>query len=336
MVLYILTISVVEDERSIDRLFTIYVLSFAFYGIWGITSGGRVPFHVNMNNEDAFGPFMAMGVPMAFFFAHRMGSISYRSISVFVICVIGVVASFARGAFLSLCSGIVYIWYLYHRKIAAFFSVVIIFMVILASSSIIFKESSYWDEMSTIIDAHKADVGDLGRQYLWTSAVKMFLAHPIEGVGPRNYGIVLPRFTTPEQIEPRGIRYSEIYGRVPHNIYMQILAEMGIIGSVAFLLLVTIFFKRNRITRRAYEVLNKRSRFGHFEQKPDGTDDIRKYYYLAIATQGAFIIYLVNGLFYDLLYFHWFSDLLILNSLVYQASRKRALNMADVHRTVCN
>lgn len=336
LILYILSVSVIKDEKNIFRLFKIYFWSFIFYGLWGIASGGLVPFHVHLNNEDAFGPFMAMGVPMIFFTAHRKGSVNYKEMSGFVLCIIGVVASFARGAFLSLCAGIVYIWYRYHRKIMALFLILIIFLIILATAAVVFREDSYWKEMSTIFDAHKEEmsVGDTGRQFLWKKALEMFIENPITGVGLRNYGFVITRYTTPAELERRDSRYSEIYGKVPHNIYLQLLSEMGTVGSVAFFFLVAVFFKRNRRTSSAYEKLIKQGKAIHQPSSSERIDNARKYYYLTIAIQGAFVIYLVNGLFYDLLYIHWLSDLLIMNSLVYQLSRRDSLNEGADHGLV--
>ena len=202
LILYILTVSVLQQENNVERLIKLYLFSFTFYALWGIVGGGRVSFHINLKNEDAFGPFMAMGVPLAYFVAHRTGAINYREMGVFILCIIGIIASFARGAFISLCMGLAYIFIRYKRKVFALIIMVFVILMIIASASVMFKDS-YWNEISTIFEAHEetVGVGDTGRQFLWMNAWRMFLMHPILGVGPRNYGFVILRVTTFDEID---------------------------------------------------------------------------------------------------------------------------------------
>ena len=99
----------IRDDRSLNRLLKLYLGAFVFYGLVGITNRGLVPFHVLLNNEDAFGPFMAMGVPLIFC-ASQAGPGRRRFLLTTLLCVAGVVSSFARGAFLSLCAALFYLW----------------------------------------------------------------------------------------------------------------------------------------------------------------------------------------------------------------------------------
>lgn len=327
LMLYILTISLLKEEKYIDRLFKLYLLSFVYYSLWGIPNGGRVPWHVHMSDEDAFGPFMAMGVPMAFYMAHRSGAINYKEMSVSILCILGVVASFARGAFLSLCAGVVYIWYRYHRKFLAFLTVMIISVLVLAAAAVMFQDS-YWEEMSTILDSHKDEVGvgDTGRQFLWKNAWKMFLDHPLFGIGLSNYGFLLPRYATLDEMARLNISHSETYGRQPHNIYLQMLAEMGIAGIMTYLVLIATFIYQSNSIRKKYLDTKKQNDIKYRENTKDGAARIIKYYHLTLALQGALFVYLVNGVVYNLMYIHWFSDLLIINTLLYnETSNKESL-----------
>jgi hypothetical protein len=69
----------------------------------------------------------------------------------------------------------------------------------------------------------------LGHQGHFTSAYKIFLDNPIFGVGIKNF-----------RYECKKPQYKDIYSCTthPHNTYMQLLAETGIIG---FLFIFTIF-----------------------------------------------------------------------------------------------
>lgn len=86
-----------------------------------------------------------------------------------------------------------------------------------------------------------SDAGAIDRKFLWSAALRMFIAKPIFGVGlgtfMENYHIFWVR--------PTGeIAYA-------HNCYLQTLAETGIIGLGAFLLLLFIWL------RKTLEILSK-------------------------------------------------------------------------------
>ena len=97
-------------------------------------------------------------------------------------------------------------------------------------------------------------------------------------------------------------------------------------GAVAFCIITFAFFNRNRVAKIKYKKIKVRQVDFINDSNKEYAERTMRSYYLALALQGAFVIYLVNGLFYDILYMHWFSDLLILNTLVYQISRKNTLN----------
>lgn len=75
------------------------------------------------------------------------------------------------------------------------------------------------------------DFTSSSRLALWGTAGVMFLQHPVLGVGYGNYRSLYNDYlpgVTPNQLDS-------------HNLYLQFLAETGIIGFVAFFLIVTMF-----------------------------------------------------------------------------------------------
>lgn len=62
----------------------------------------------------------------------------------------------------------------------------------------------------------------------WVAAERMFAAAPALGVGPGNYAVAYPAFRLPRWEEPLGHA---------HNIYLNVLAESGIVGFAGFVIL---------------------------------------------------------------------------------------------------
>ncbi len=74
-----------------------------------------------------------------------------------------------------------------------------------------------------------------GRSDIWKIGLRMVRANPVVGVGSGNYQIVEPQYLN---TEPGQILRGDLIVTTPlpaHNIYLHILAEMGIIGLALFL-----------------------------------------------------------------------------------------------------
>lgn len=76
----------------------------------------------------------------------------------------------------------------------------------------------------------------------WAAAGRMFAAAPLLGIGPGNYAAAYPAYRLPRWEEPLGHA---------HNIYLNVLAESGIIGFAAFVVLwiVSVVFVLRRRKR---------------------------------------------------------------------------------------
>jgi O-antigen ligase len=72
------------------------------------------------------------------------------------------------------------------------------------------------------------------RIYIWKSAWKMFLDHPILGIGFSAFSKVYPYYRLPQAIE-ENMSFA-------HNLPLNLLAETGILGFISFSLLVFQFF----------------------------------------------------------------------------------------------
>jgi putative inorganic carbon (hco3(-)) transporter len=71
-----------------------------------------------------------------------------------------------------------------------------------------------------------------GRSDLWRIAVLQFQDEPLHGVGLGNYPVVAPRYVTAE-IEHTEL-VNSIAPRTTHNMYLEIAAELGMLGLVTF------------------------------------------------------------------------------------------------------
>jgi putative inorganic carbon (hco3(-)) transporter len=86
-----------------------------------------------------------------------------------------------------------------------------------------------------------------GRSSEMLTGLAMFAEHPILGVGAGNYYNNYQHYAQQIGIEFRA------EARDPHSLYIQLLAETGILGTVAFLLMVIFLFDALNKACRAIE-----------------------------------------------------------------------------------
>jgi O-antigen ligase len=127
-----------------------------------------------------------------------------------------------------------------HRKVVAACAVAAVLVLLLVAPP------TYWNEVRSISTA--AEKGDTGetRLYFWGIGWKMFLAHPIVGVGTNNFGIRAPEFQDPYRVAWR----SHTWGRVAHSMYFTLLPELGLVGTVLFAAILVWCFRVWRRLRR--------------------------------------------------------------------------------------
>lgn len=154
----------------------------------------------------------------------------------------GVVATSSRGGFLGLVATAVYLVFAgpNRKTIVGWIAVGAVGLALLAGPT-------YWNEVRSIKTA--GNEGDTGEQrlYLWGLAWRMYLDHPVLGVGSENFGANAPHY---EDIE-RSIAFGEhLWGRAVHSMYFQLLSEHGTVGVLLFAMILGGTATRLRRIRR--------------------------------------------------------------------------------------
>lgn len=122
------------------------------------------------------------------------------------------------------------------------------------------------------------------RLIMWAAGERMFLDHPLLGVGPACFGTA----------------YRDQYGGnrgiwVPHSLYIEAISERGVIGTLPFLLIFVQIFRTNAATRRRLREVLRKDAPRSFE------------FCLSVGLELGFVGYLVSGAFVAvLMYPHTF------------------------------
>lgn len=308
---YLLVIATVNFVRTPRQALPILLMFPLQYFWWAIhaRASGQVEWHSIYANFDGFGPLAVMGMGLCFYFALSAKSKAFKWLNFILAgyCVVGVVASFARGAVLAAGLVVFIIWLRSPRKMLTASAVLLAVAILLVASNALFP-GKFWPEISSAFTEGTQEGTGRDRWELWKAALKVWLTQPVIGVGPGQFG------PNAAQMFGAGQLYgyenpAHLYDRNLHSIFVQIFTEFGILGTAAFIWILVDFWKRNRSLQNSEASLAwALATGGRFELR-----------YILIALEVAMTGYLATGFFYAQLYNHWFYTLIAVNAMLCMA-----------------
>lgn len=329
IVFYILTLATlawVKDARQARPIILMmFVGQFLWWGVFGVLHGA-VPWHSNLANFDGYGPMMGMGIGMAFYFGLSTTNKRLRNLAFLaaLLCVAGVVGSFARGAVLGAIAVFGYVWLRWPQKGKATMALAAAGLVVVITASFLSNSvrggdpnspKGFFADFLTVTDELNAEKGGSSndRRMLWSTATLLFQQSPLIGVGVGNFGPAASALPNSAFEGWNLDNPGKLWDRALHSSYYQILCEGGLIGCILYGWMLYDFLRRNRAIRTPQAIQQWRAISG-------GEFDLR---YLAWGLEAGMIGFLVDSVFYNQLYVHWFYTLLITNLLLYQLTRSR-------------
>jgi hypothetical protein len=300
----------IRSVRQAAPIIALIVGQFAWFAVFAGTKG-LVPWHPTLANYDGFGGLMVQGAGICYWFAVAAKS---RRVKIFLFalaayCVLGVVASFARAAFLSLVAVVGWIWVRSPRKLLTATVIFAGAIVVVVAATVIFDAGFFWKEIMSAFEEGTETGTGAQRWEVWKVGFKVWMQHPIIGVGGNNFGaFAATHFKFGElAVFPNP---SVLYGHNLHNTFMQVLSEFGLVGIGAFAWAVWDFQKRNREIREPGAV-------ARWAQQ-NTTWDLR---YLALGLEAANIANLLSGMFYATFFMPWFFTTWVANRMLWAVTR---------------
>ena len=203
-----------------------------------------------------YGAMTAFLVPLIFgiYFSKKHPPLIQAILLVLIaINLIALFFSYTRAAWLSIIAAL-FVWLLIHLKIK--FSL-ILGVVTTIGVFVFFSWTSIEQSMSKNKSEHTTedfgkrlesaanvttDASNLERINRWSCAIEMFQERPIFGFGPGTYAFEYARFQKPENLTIISTNFGD--GGNAHSEYLGPLAEMGFMGLIVVLILISaIFYK---------------------------------------------------------------------------------------------
>jgi probable O-glycosylation ligase (exosortase A-associated) len=280
--LYFIVIGLIDDREKFRKFLICFLLVNGFICVFGLYNFFVLGKYIDelstggfISDGNDFAAVMNAAIPFAFFLyqAERSGKGKMFYGLLTVLFVLGVICAFSRGGWVGLIGVFLFLILLSSQRMKTI-------MVVLGAVVIIMLAvpQGFKDEFNTI----SAESGTgLMRVQLWEAGFRMFLDHPVFGVGMSNFSSVHGRFYM--QANPYTYRWSTV-----HDIYVQLFTELGLTGAVAFGFIIWYIFKDNWIVRRKLKTAGQTKSFP---------------YAISQGLMVGLLGYLISGIFLSVLYY---------------------------------
>lgn len=295
--IYVMILFGVRTEKQLKGFIWVYILCIAFifcesffYAIQGLhiryNSGAMRLFGPPglYGHPNSLGGVTAASLPFFYFMIRSKKSLTIKIflIALILIALRVVMYTNSRTAFVGVISFFVLVWLFSRKKILSAIIISIVCLSIWQFTPDEAKERLFSLKEAPSYIQGEIEGGDAmsNRMELIKIAIDIFREYPLTGVGIGNF------------IGYAGTHYN--MWLVTHNLYTQILSETGIIGAIAFILLIIYIFRNLRESERTIKTNNISNTF---------------LINMTVATYAFLILRLFIGLFGDDLYenYWWIS-----------------------------
>jgi O-antigen ligase len=249
-VMFFVVAGAVRGPRDLERLLWVYFLSATMYAAVTITrfdaggAGGWRLGDLYYYDANDFATFALTAMPFGLYGLRTGRTALARGCAAagLLLLLLAFVRTGSRGGFVALMvmGGYLIVRFTAVRlqwRLAAAGAIVV---VALGAAS-----AEYWERMGTILsddDYNRTD--ESGRLQIWQRGLGYMLSFPVFGVGPNNFGTAEGTLSELAQRQQYGVG---VRWNAPHNSFVQVAAELGIVGLALFLALFVTAFKALRI-----------------------------------------------------------------------------------------
>lgn len=236
VVMYLLLVLTLRSPKDLDRLVLVYLVGVILYAVVGIRNmdadAWRLVAVAGYYDGNDFAALCVTGVPLALHFAVKGRTlVRLMSIAGLLVITIGIVYSGSRGGFLALGVVGIFILLRYAAVKAVWRASGLIFLTAVVMLS---GGDEFWNRMATILEPEEDynTTAEMGRVQIWQRGLGYAAERPIAGVGPNNF-----RFAE-GTLNPSVRQGEAVMWMAPHNTYLQVLVDLGIVGFAMFMWLL--------------------------------------------------------------------------------------------------
>lgn len=252
LMIFVVVITTVTTERSLRWVLIAFVSGAVMSVVIGVADGsftgaadGGARLEGGAGDPNYLAAnIVACSIVAVSLLALPIGTVLRWSIPVaMAILIAGLVMSGSRGGFLAAGGGLLTAFFVFKYRRAYVLAATAVVVGIGALAFVNVPDA--WDRVTDFND-------DNGRSSLWTVATRMWEENPVGGVGLNNFVVHSADYVR----EPGSLEHLKLIverPHVPHNTYLQTLAETGIVGLFFFLLFCAACVRAALLAAREFE-----------------------------------------------------------------------------------
>jgi hypothetical protein len=284
-------INIIDVEFKYYKTIRFWIIIYIILAIIGIMQKG---YGVGgfLGDENDFCMALNMIVPFGIFGIISAEKSTERIYFIIITCCYLLsILNYSRGGFIGLVAVIIYCWLRTNNKIKYLLMIGILILIALIAAP-----SSYWDRVRTISTEYTENVEGTSkgtgaqRIYAWKIGWRIFLENPVIGVGQGNYAWHVKKAEDEMEVQ---WKERSLAGREAHSLYFTLLPELGLVGTIIFLLFIIYSMKDliyiNKTVRFRTDIYSK--------------EESKKIYYLGLALEGSLVGFLTSSIFISTLYY---------------------------------
>ncbi len=304
--LYFIITNNISNEQQINRILNVIVIIGGLFGIYGILQYQGIDFSFwtgNIGRQNVFGLFgnvnyfaeyliIPLTITVSLFFAPQNKLKKILLLFGMIAMGTSLTVTFTRGSYLGFGASLIFMSFLFLISRSKNFvknnkKIFIIILVAICIITFLLVALTPLNKSGTVISKIKSriSISQLTQDYAirrriatWKFTILMIKDHPLlgSGIGTYKYNTLKYQAEFFEQGENRSL-YPHGFADKAHNEYLQLWAEMGIIGLGIFIWLIVCYFNYG------IKILNKIK--NHYKQA------------ILIGLMGSIVAVLVDGIF---------------------------------------
>jgi len=244
---YLLIVNIVTDEKRLKGFIWMFILANGYDAISSAIAyfGGSLMFAQGIDRAESLSgadpntlavnldlaiPFMVFAFVWTKNRFLRVALVVLSAAAVFTVAITG-----SRGGVIGLVLALFFVWLLSPKRILT----ASVFLLVMAVGWVVLPPQ-YKTRYSSIFNS-EVDPSTQGRFNAWKAGVNMFIARPLTGVGVGCFPVAYASGD-----------YSDRASWLrPHSLYVQLIAELGLVGVLTFVPLIFYMMRRNfRLRKR--------------------------------------------------------------------------------------
>jgi len=240
--LLVITYTALQTRDDVRRLVGVFVLGVAISAAYGLThrptvdvSGDAARLTSTVGDANAIAAFIVAGLALAgaLAFGSKRGPLTRPALAfAAAVMLAAFIYTGSRSGVLSLTAALFATVAFAGKRRPQALAVSLVAAVVALGVFVTFAPASIKERIATASSGQVSEKE--GRRSLWEVAWRMFEDQPVHGVGLGSFRTSSAHYV----LEPGALTRSDLVidePQEPHNVYLQVLAEMGVIGESLFL-----------------------------------------------------------------------------------------------------